>query len=412
MIHFLWSLLYLGLTDTLLFGYFLLFFFLVLLLRWMRQLFRSKKKKKFKPFITGRELRFAFFIFTVILVFNTLLYMRQRSEWMGDDNAHMAAKEYWVSGQVLDLYRSVLTRILHPENRLLLPLNALQESIFNRGSRYLPKNDGEIGIWINNWFIYPYAKRFRIPKGFAAYTNDRKIAPMLVKFLDRVWFSIESVATNPIADQQMYEQHYLQNFAGMAHYYAYFKRGYAPGNNGSDFYLCKIPKYIHRSELLVTWLGDLKKRWRDSAHMQKFLKQHPVVAVFRQVAVAIECDFIILARINSDVFSCNDPYWQIYAQVRKDFLLGKPGKRAPYQMMKDREKAKKFYYIVIQSVGAKFNYYIFQKYCGKKLPGKVDWSYDRRGRTQGQTLDDAIRYNLSMYREEFKKLEEQFNGNQ
>ncbi len=323
-----------------------------------------------------------------------------------------AVEHGWVSGQVLDLYRSVLTRFLHPENRLLLPLNALQESIFNRGSRYLPKNDGEIGIWINNWFIYPYAKRFRIPKGYAVYTNKLEIAPMLVKFLDRVWFSIESVATNPIADKQMYEQHYLRNFAGMAHYYAYFKRGYAPGNNGSDFYLCKIPKYIHRSELLVTWLGDLKKRWRNSAYMQKFLKQHPVVAVFRQVAVAIECHFVILGRINSDAFSCNDPYWGTYAQVRKEFLFGEPGKPASYRMMKDREKAKKFYYIVMQSVAAKFNYYIFQRYCGKKLPGKVDWSRERESRHQGWTLDDAIRYRLSMHREEFKKLEEEFNGNQ
>ncbi len=410
--HFLWSLFYLGLINALLFGYFLLFFYLVLLLRWMRRLFRSRTISGKKPFITRRELRFAFFIFIAILVFNALVFMRQRSEWMGDDNAHMIAKEYWVSGQVLYLYRSVLTRLLHPENRLLLPLNALQESIFNRGSHYLPKNDGEIGIWINNWFIYPYAKRFRIPKGYAAYTNKQKIAPMLVNFLDRVWFSIESMAVNPIADKQMYEQHYLRNFAGMVHYYAYFKRGYAPGNSGSDFYLCKIPKYIHRSELLVTWLGDLKDRWRESGPTQEFLKQHPVVAVFRQVAVAIACDFIIQGRINSEAFSCNDPYWGIYARVRKEFLVGEPEKPAPYQMMQDREKAKKFYYIVIQSVGAKFNYYIFQRYCGKKLPGKVDWAYDKRGRTKGQSLDDAIRYNLSMYREEFKKLEEQFNGNQ
>jgi hypothetical protein len=412
MIHFLWSLFYLGLTDTLLFGYFLLFFFLVLLFRWIRQLFRSRKISGEKPFITRRELRFACFIFTVILMFNALFYIRQRSEWMGDDNAHMVAKEYWVSGQVLYLYRSTLTRFLHPENKLLLPLNALQEVIFNRGSRYLPKNDGEIGIWINNWFIYPYAKRFRLPKGYAAYTNRQKIAPMLVKFLDRVWFSIESVATKPIADKHMYEQHYLRNFAGMAHFYSYFKSGYAPGNNGSDFYLCKIPKHVHRSELLVTWLGELKNRWRSSGKTQEFLNRHPVIAVFRQVAVAIECSFLVLGRINSDTFSCTEPYWRIYAQVRKEFLFGEPGKTAPYQMLKDREKAKQFYNVMIQSVAAKFDYYIFNRYCGLKLPGKVDWSYDRRGRTQGQSLDDAIRYNLSMYREEFKKLEEQFNGNQ
>ncbi len=96
MIHFLWSIFYLGLTDTLLFGYFLLFFFLVFLFRWMRQLFRSRTIGGEKPFVTKRELRFAFFIFVVILVFNTFFYIRQRSEWMGDDNAHMAAKEYWV----------------------------------------------------------------------------------------------------------------------------------------------------------------------------------------------------------------------------------------------------------------------------------------------------------------------------
>jgi len=101
------------------------------------------------------------FVLIVFLVYHLGFYIQQRQEWMGDDNALLEAKEYFVAGQVLYGFRALLTRFIHPDIVVLWPLNALQEKIFEDGIRLLPKQDGERYVWQQLWFLYPYTRTLR-----------------------------------------------------------------------------------------------------------------------------------------------------------------------------------------------------------------------------------------------------------
>jgi hypothetical protein len=132
----------------------------------------------------------------------------------------------------------------------------------------------------------------------------------------------------------------------------------------------------------------------------------------REVAMIINFHLITLGRIYSDEFSCDDPTWLFYSQIRDEFAIGYGGQPA-IQRMKNRKEAKQYHYVAMESVAAKFDSYILHKYCGIALPGEIDWSEEISRRTKGETLNDSIeRIFTNIYPSEFEKLEEQFNGNQ
>ena len=127
---------------------------------------------------------------------------------LGSDNANLEAKEYYVAGQVLQGFRTILTAFIHPEIPLLLPANRMQEIIYGAGTRYLPENDGEIAVWQNAWFHYHYHKRGRRPLFVVNWEPSDK----MVKMLDQWWFCLKTMTTKPFADRQMETEHYYRDY--------------------------------------------------------------------------------------------------------------------------------------------------------------------------------------------------------
>lgn len=154
--HFVLSLLFLLAIMALTLAYIAVaYFFVRIILQAIRQLIGKIRKKPGTPgawkavFIPKISRRLLIFLGAFFLGYHVLLYAGQREKWMGPENAHLEAKEYWVAGQVLYGTRLMLSRFFYPDYPLLYPLNQLQRAIYNRGVRYLPDNDGEIGVWMN-----------------------------------------------------------------------------------------------------------------------------------------------------------------------------------------------------------------------------------------------------------------------
>lgn len=125
--------------------------------------------------------RLAYTLAGILLTFHLLLYAEQRNKWMGEDNANLVAKEYYVADQVLNAVRAVLTIIIHPEFPVMAPLNALQEEIYKKGIPCLPDGDGEIAVWQHQWFGYHYTKKLRN----AMFDVSWEPSPKTVKLLDQ-----------------------------------------------------------------------------------------------------------------------------------------------------------------------------------------------------------------------------------
>ena len=231
-------------------------------------------------------------------------------------------------------------------------------------------------------------------------------SPEVIELLDRSWRSIQLVATRPFADKQMYEQQFLRNFPGMAHYYTFYEGAYTGTMTASAFKLSKSMKFMKRSELLVRWLSELSEKWQNSMVASKFVSENMEVEVTRQVAIMVGMNKILLARINEKQFTCHDPLWRSYQEIRNDFTLA-------IDKLADRSKSHKFRYVGLNSVLAKFDWYILKKYCGIILPGDLDLSEDIGFAKAGRlSIDEYLDLRFSnLFINEMKILEAKYNGN-
>ena len=157
----------------------------------------------------------------IIVLLLAVVYVRQRITWMGSDNTHYKAKEYYVAGQVVFAHRRIMEFALHPETLLIRPYTAMQSLIFKCGTHYLPNNDGERYVWENRWFLYLYTRKMLRPIGV---TSD-KYEPVMVALLNQCWEAMEGMSTLEIKDPQMRRNYYL-GYPSLASYYTLYHGHY------------------------------------------------------------------------------------------------------------------------------------------------------------------------------------------
>ncbi|NPA95640.1 MAG: hypothetical protein GXO58_09475, partial [Thermodesulfobacteria bacterium] len=221
----------------------------------------------------GRYYQTRFFrkLIVACLVMMLTVYVLQLQKWTGKDNANLDAKQYWVPGQVLNGFRLVLTTFIHPEIPVMIPSNLLQQWIYDQGTKYLPENDGEIGVWQNSWFHYHYSRRDRKP----LFIGKGSPSDLMVNILDRQWFCLETMATKPFADHQMEVEHYYRDYPSLALSYNLREGWYSGKLVASAARLAQMKKYVLRSRLLSQWLWELGEKWQTSEKTLRFLKKHP-----------------------------------------------------------------------------------------------------------------------------------------
>lgn len=365
--HFLYSLLFLFLTMIMVMGYFTLTTYIVisvpaLIWRSNHPVDKTSTEKPNKKKL-GFHKKILLFHAIITLTFCSFVYIHQRIEWMGEDNAHLYAKEYYVAGQVVNGLRVILNTYLHPDNLIVRPANMLQQWIYDVGTSYLPKDDGEIGIWMHTWFIYPYTKKNLKPYG----TKNDKLSPGMIALLDKMWFAIETVATKPIADEKMKVQHYYRNFPAMLFDYCIDEGYYAGKHLGSLKFLKNDPVQIDRSKKIVKWIYDLKKKWSLNIATNEFVKQNPKVEAILSACLIIELHDIFFAEIASKQFSCDKPYVNHIIEAMNEFGAGVNGEIPAYKRMMDSKQAGTLYNIAIENVMSSFVMYALSEFCGKTL---------------------------------------------
>ncbi|WP_073377978.1 hypothetical protein [Desulfofustis glycolicus] len=344
-----------------------------------------------------RHRRILFLIVIILIAFNSSLYLRQRSEWIGADNANLEAKEYFVAGQVVFFHRKLASVFFgHPDRfNILVPLNLLQRTIYNLGVSKLPEEDGEKGVWADLWFVYIYSKNNELPhnifsdrelgyeqfKGINgeivtdedALLGKTPLLPKKNKYMDLVWFCLETMATKHFADPKIEEFHYLRNFAGEAQYYAYnAPRSYTKMYKNSRRFYAQMPELTARDEKLAVWLRDLPDKWQQSNKVTAFIQKKPKVDAMRQMGLIMTLVNVFDARIWARHFDCSDKYLGYLRDARREFVDGRGNSPPSWDQMQNKQTAKMFYEIAINSDIARFTNFITEKKCGDPLPGEED----------------------------------------
>ncbi len=418
MMHLLWSLFFLSLTVVLVLAYILVGLCAVAcgctLVYFAKQypVFRNRQLAWYETrdwlgaqIQRWRRSKFLLlYLPLLVLSFNISLYLKERVEWMGDDNAHLTAKQYWVAGQVVYGYRLGYCTLpkRSPEALGLRPFTWLQEWIYRKGVRYLPVDDGEIGVWSNVWFVYPYSRRFLWTKDIQAYEPS----PRMIALLERSWSSMEHQATRPFADSQMREQYYYRSFPGQALAYRKDKCCLTGKCVGGQKLLVQDPQHIARSRQMVAWLGDLAVRWLRSPETMAFLRQQPKIEAIRQLVRLLEAGDLMRGTIYSREFSCHSPEVRQYLNLRAEFV-GDEQKKSALQLMGDRAQANELYDIGINTEINRFLRYAIERYCGDKAAGEEDMKFYASFNSPRERLENSLK---NLFDAEVKILEEMHHG--
>jgi hypothetical protein len=407
--HFFMSLFFLAMTIGLIYLYLMLPLGALILCRaaWLRSRYyklpENERGAETPPFLWKSDGKIALLALVLTVAFTVFAYIDQRDVWMGEDNAHLEAKEYFVAGQVVYGVRTAFCKFLRVDSVITLPFFTLHEAIYKRGIQYLPEDDGERGVWTDLWFVYLYSKKMEAPKG----TSKVRYSPKMVALLDTSWSAIEQEASYPFADRQMEKQHYYRNFPGQAFYYNNRKGYYAGKKYGSSKFYTRDPELMARTRKLIKWLEELEDKWQTSKETQVFLEKNPKVEAIRQMVLLMEISDVIVNEIMNKKFTCENDSVQHYLQLRMEFA-GDDTFRPAYKRMKDRAQARNIYDVAVNSRIAMFQKYILTKYCGEDVPGVEDMSkFTGWGEAPEKFLEGSLK---NLFSEELKMLEEWNNG--
>lgn len=411
MLHFLWSIFFLVLIMLLTVAYIAVTLYCAIWIYafWKRLRpdfpdMKDTRKEKWGRLLQPK-VRKTFLL--LILVFHLSIYVSQYTKWTGEDNAHWQAKQYWVAGQVLNGIRRAMTTFIHPDIPILYPADQLQQWIYAKGTQYLPADDGEIGVWMNNWFNYHYVSRGRWP----LLTKSHRPSPKTVKLLDQWWFSLETMASKPFANRQMEVEHYYRDYPALAFHYHLTKGFYAGRILASAHRIAQMPEHVERSRSLVRWLSELKDKWRTSAKAETFVKSHPKVEALRQSALLFELQDLIQGEIYERKFACGNDSIRQYIATRQEFV--NPGQGLPaYRRMKSPKQGRRLYNVAIEGGAARSTKYVIKRFCGVTVAGQEDnSSYERVSKYHHRTAEEQAEYvTEANFRDEINILETMMEG--
>jgi len=395
--HLLLGVFFLTLSMVLVFLYLAAMSMLLVGLRWLWQ----RVRKTQLPFVLSRGhiKKIIYSCLAATLIFHISIYVSNRVHWCGEDNANLQAKEYFVAGQPLAGLRLVLTTFLNPDNPVLQPLHGLQQVIYTQGIKSLPEHDGEIGVWTDSWFNYPYIRRMWVPYK----TSKTEPSYRMRKLLDRIWFAMETMSTRPFADKQMEYEMYQLNFPRSAFYYIIKNGYYADRFIGSSFELLKEPDYVRRSRSLYEWSALLRERWIEREYYVTIKKKYPKIEALRQVVELDRLAYLIRSSIYSGTFSCANPDIPLYVAARHEFV-DENAEDHVLKRLRRREKrqADDLYAIGVEGTTPAFLKYLLKQYCSVEVLGNRSFGYKNEEADKREVVSQVKR----LFRNEIKMLEE------
>ncbi len=337
----------------------------------------------------------------VVLAFAFYTYIEQAIKWLGSDNSYRQAKYYLVAGEPLQFFRELLSKYVHPEFIIMLPLNGMQQILFDQAVQRLPATDAERAAWENRWFHYHYTQTFRVAFQTLPY-NSKQRSPKNIALLDGWWASLEDMGTKPFHDNEVKRELYLLTYSRLAGAYYRYRHIYTHRKENIDpvYQVMEDSIYKERIYKLSTWLLSLFNTWNKDAESKNLINKYPEDEALGQMILIRELSNVIRNDIYLRRFRCDDDTVRNYIAVRKQFIEPEGGKPAYLRVRLKRGRvtgdidSEELYMQAITEQA--FTQYLIEHYCGQKVPGKVIHDgcnkRDSETKTPEQCLEDRIRY--------------------
>lgn len=331
------------------------------------------------------------------MAFLSLIYVYQRSQWMRNGNAYYEAREYWVVGQVVNYHRMVLGQYLHPENPMHYPYTLFLKAVYRMGVKYLPENDGERYVWMNQWFLYHYTRK----KDRPYFVTDKRYEPKMVTLLDACWSSLEGMASNEYQDKRMIRQ-YALGYPNLASYYSILQSHYTGKLFGGGTLRRKDPVLMGKLYELFVWLDNVESVWAENGYEDEVKGRYSWVSACRQDALMNILQNLSLSLAITGEFRCDHPLVERLYEEYLNAMSDDPERNTFLQYKKRNVKQAKLLYksAVYGAIGSS-GYYLLKHMCGREFPEEKYVVVSRQGHSCNFKTKRSIEF---VYREELMNI--------
>lgn len=249
------------------------------------------------------------FISFIVFVFNSSIYVNERTEWVNNKHAYLDAKEYYAVGNVLFKYRSALTNVFFPENKLLQPLEYLQRMITNQGLKLIPESDAEWAMWEFHFYQYLYIRRTHLP--YESITIGNQIfKPSVVEMMETAYKALDDLRNKPMADKEFNEKEKYLAYPLIALFYSdgyIFKYGLKNGIHLMEAYFKDKQGPVNYKNI-VLWMEDMQKEWNNHPKVLEYMKEHPKHELAHVTAILLNLRDIIEHKMYNGEYRCDDEW--------------------------------------------------------------------------------------------------------
>ncbi|PIE73337.1 MAG: hypothetical protein CSA20_04450 [Deltaproteobacteria bacterium] len=323
------------------------------------------------------------------LIIHFYTYGIERITYLGNDNLHYKAKEYWVAGQVFSKTRRTLGWVLHPENPILQPYTLVQKLIYRIGRHYLPADDGEQYVWYGSWFLYPYAPRIKLPYG----VKTEKASPKMVKLIEEFYTTMKEIDNLSIGDKDIYRKS-LFDFPHLASYYSLFDSFSSGKFNNGGVRVRTSMFYSGRLLDVLAWLDHVAEAWNREGLREKIWKKDKYLACTLQLTTLELLQDIALSLPSRGSFSCD--HWVIdrLKQEYEKIMSADPSVNSLLNLGRRKGYSKKAYRSFVLSARGSSGKYLIADVCKQEISekSKILDKEDFCGRyTVESVFDDELR---------------------
>ncbi|WP_236892636.1 hypothetical protein [Desulfoluna limicola] len=334
----------------------------------------------------------------MISVLFVIAYGGQRYKWMGGENRHYEAKEYWVAGQPLSGFRKAVAFVLHPDNPLTRHLTFLQQVIYDRGISYLPEGDGESGVWKIQWFFRPYIEKITLTYGTTVFDPT---PPRMIRLLDEAWAALEAMGNGSFDDSAMQRMYYKQ-FPLLAMYYETLETCYMGKQVGTLDALLRDPFHVNRKHRLLFWLDNLETDWKITGFLQSAWEHDTMI-----VATLIDTSMTIRQELLSQMafsgtFSCDDPVITALYHQYVAIMTDDPDVSIAVKLTQERLRTSvTLYRDLVHTMRGDLGRFVLKEFCHKNFP-------DENSVLRGGCFS-SLPMNVSSYSDDIKLIKQKMN---
>lgn len=270
------------------------------------------------------------FKLVILFYFATALffYINQSIHYYGKDRAYPQAKAYAIVANTIYFWQSNMVnirisrgwgqfyRLLRPEDKLDVKVQAIQDFLLDKMYQYIPENDGERDIW-HYKFKQSYVAKIR-------YKPDSIFQPhpRFSKIMDGMYKTSFNLDKKPIKDKVFNQQRYIPIaqmsvylMRNIAYYATYEKSNYQEKMMRFMDDENKFHKLIDYSHLLK----KIYKAIQNDQTITDTFDNNPYAKGFLFTALAYSYDYILTRNTHNGIYPCSTLEMKLYTQIIKDF---------------------------------------------------------------------------------------------